>query len=68
LNLYVPAALDTQIATLGSPAAARTLPPPGAETAPSEEQMAEFLDEIKAQASQGWVDIENLLGQPKPAM
>jgi quercetin dioxygenase-like cupin family protein len=68
LNLYVPAALDTQIVTLGSPATARTLPPPGAETPPSGEQLAEFLNEIKAQASQGWVDIENLLGQPKPAM
>jgi quercetin dioxygenase-like cupin family protein len=67
LNLYVPAALDTQIAALGTPTTSRALPPPGAEQPPSEAQLNLFLEQIRAQATQEWADVENLLGQPELA-
>jgi hypothetical protein len=63
LNLYVPAALDTQITTLGTPATSRTLPPPGTPQTASDEQLAAFLEKIKAQSTQRWAAVDNLLGQ-----
>lgn len=64
LNLYVPAALDTQISVLGTPATARTLPPERAEQPPSQEQTTAFLEKIREQATQGRASVENLLSQP----
>ncbi len=63
LNLYVPAALDSQIAALGTPATTRTVPPSGTGQTPSDEQTTAFVDQIKAHATQTWADVDNLLGQ-----
>ena len=66
LNLYVPAALDTQVMLLGTPATHRTLPPEGAQNAPTAEQEQAFRDAIMAQATQDRTTVPNLVGGPGP--
>ncbi|MGI8448032.1 MAG: hypothetical protein ACR2MP_12810, partial [Streptosporangiaceae bacterium] len=52
LNFYVPAALDLQVAMLGTPATSTALPPPGAQRPPTAEQEHAFAQRLHDLATQ----------------
>src|ERR1700734_4312456 len=52
LNFYVPAALDLQVAMLGTPATGPVLPPPGAQRRPTAEQEQAFTERLHDLATQ----------------
>jgi quercetin dioxygenase-like cupin family protein len=62
LNFYVPAARDLQVAMLGTPAASPTLPPAGAERAPTAEQEQAFTQRLHDLATQSMSSQQDLLG------
>ena len=61
LNFYVPAALDLQVAMLGTPATSPTLPPPGAERPPTAEQEQAFTQRLHDLATQSMSTQPDLL-------
>ncbi len=61
LNFYVPAALDLQVAMLGTPATSPTLPPPGAQRLPSAERERAFAQRLHDLATQSMSDQRDLL-------
>ncbi len=61
LNFYVPAALDLQVAMLGTPATSPTLPPPGAQRPPSAERERAFAQRLHDLATQSMSDQRDLL-------
>jgi len=63
LNFYVPAALDLEIAMLGTPATSTTLPPPGAQRPPTAEQEHAFTQRVHDLATQTMSAQPDLLGQ-----
>jgi quercetin dioxygenase-like cupin family protein len=62
LNFYVPAALDLEIAMLGTPATSTTLPPPGAQRPPTAEQEHAFAQRVHDLATQTMSAQPDLLG------
>jgi quercetin dioxygenase-like cupin family protein len=74
LNFYVPAALDLEIAMLGTPATSPTLPPPGAERSPTPQQESAFAQRVHDLATQAMSAQRDLLGDyrdhdgPNPSM
>ena len=62
LNFYVPAALDLQVAMLGTPAASPTLPPAGAERTPTAEREQAFTQRLHDLATQSMSTQPDLLG------
>jgi quercetin dioxygenase-like cupin family protein len=62
LNFYVPAALDLQVAMLGTPATSATLPPPGAQQPPTAEQEQAFTQRLHDLATQSMSTQQDLLG------
>ena len=63
LNFYVPAALDLQVAMLGTPATGPILPPPGAQGRPTEEQERAFAERLHDLATQRMSTQHDLLGE-----
>jgi quercetin dioxygenase-like cupin family protein len=63
LNFYVPAGLDMQVAMLGTPASAPTLPPAGAEHPASDDQQRAFADRLHDLATQRMAPVTDLLAQ-----
>lgn len=63
LNFYVPAGLDMQIAMLGTPADSPTLPPKGAEQAPTGEQQEAFTNRLHDLATQRMASGQDRLAQ-----
>jgi quercetin dioxygenase-like cupin family protein len=63
LNFYVPAALDLQVAMLGTPATSAALPPPGAERPPTTEQEQAFAERLHDLATQAMSTQPDLLGE-----
>ena len=63
LNFYVPAALDLQVAMLGTPATRAILPPPGAQRPPTKEQEQAFAQRVHDLATQKMSAQRDLLGQ-----
>ena len=63
LNFYVPAALDLQVAMLGTPATGPILPPPGAQGRPTEEQEHAFAERLHDLATQRMSTQHDLLGE-----
>ena len=63
LNFYVPAALDLQVAMLGTPATSAILPPPGAQRPPTEEQEQAFAQRLHDLATQRMSAQPDLLAQ-----
>ncbi|WP_375483512.1 cupin domain-containing protein [uncultured Mycobacterium sp.] len=61
LNFYVPAGLDMQVAMLGTPATAPTLPPDGAQRPPTEDQQRAFAERLHDLATQRMAPVEDLL-------
>ena len=73
LNFYEPAGLDLQVAMLGTPAAAATLPPHGAEQPPTAEVQAAFTERLHDLATQRMAQTADVLveyrsASPKAAM
>ena len=62
LNFYVPAALDLQVAMLGTPATSATLPPAGAQQPPTAEQEQAFAERLHNLATQSMSAQPDLLG------
>jgi quercetin dioxygenase-like cupin family protein len=62
LNFYVPAGLDLQVAMLGTPATAATLPPEGAQRPPSAEAQEAFSSRLHDLATQTMAADSDLLG------
>jgi len=62
LNFYVPAALDLQVAMLGTPATSPTLPPAGAQQPPTAEQEQAFTQRLHDLATQSMSRQRDLLG------
>ena len=62
LNLYVPAALDLQVAMLSTPATSPTLPPAGAQVPATAEQTNAFQARIRELTTQAWSTQPDLLG------
>jgi quercetin dioxygenase-like cupin family protein len=62
LNFYVPAALDLQVAMLGTPATSPDLPPPGAQREPTAEQERAFTQRLHDLATQSMSSQQDLLG------
>jgi quercetin dioxygenase-like cupin family protein len=67
LNFYVPAALDLEIAMLGTPATSATLPPPGAEKQATDAQQQAFAQRLHDLATQAMSAQPDLLTQYRPA-
>ena len=63
LNFYVPAALDLQVAMLGTPATSPVLPPPGAQRPPTAEQEQAFARRLHDLATQSMADQPDLLAE-----
>lgn len=63
LNFYVPAALDLEIAMLGTPATSPGLPPPGAQRPPTAEQEHAFATRLHDLATQTMSTQPDLLAQ-----
>jgi quercetin dioxygenase-like cupin family protein len=63
LNFYVPAALDLQVAMLGTPATSAVLPPPGAQRPPTAEQEHAFAERLHDLATQAMSTQRDLLGE-----
>ncbi len=63
LNFYVPAALDLQVAMLGTPATSAILPPPGAQRPPTAEQEQAFAERLHDLATQTMSAQRDLLGE-----
>jgi quercetin dioxygenase-like cupin family protein len=63
LNFYVPAALDLEIAMLGTPATSPALPPPGAQRPPTAEQEQAFARRLHDLATQSMSTQRDLLGE-----
>ena len=63
LNFYVPAALDLQVAMLGTPATSPILPPPGAQRPPTTEQEQAFTQRVHDLATQTMSAQRDLLAQ-----
>jgi quercetin dioxygenase-like cupin family protein len=63
LNFYVPAALDLEIAMLGTPATSVALPPPGAQRPPTAEQEQAFAQRLHDLATQTMSAQRDLLGE-----
>ena len=63
LNFYVPAALDLEIAMLGTPATSAILPPPGAQRPPTAEQEQAFAQRVHDLATQTMSAQRDLLGE-----
>ena len=63
LNFYVPAALDLQVAMLGTPATSPILPPPGAQRPPTAEQEQAFTQRVHDLATQTMSAQQDLLGE-----
>jgi quercetin dioxygenase-like cupin family protein len=61
LNFYTPGSFDDQISILGTPATQATVPPAGAQHAPTDEQQKRFAERIHDQHTQTWTDVPNLL-------
>lgn len=61
LNLYVPAMFDDYISTTSVPATAKTVPPPGSQSPPREDQLAAYHAGIKELAINRWLDSPDLL-------
>jgi quercetin dioxygenase-like cupin family protein len=61
LNFYVPAGLDMQVAMLGTPASAPTLPPEGVERSPTDEQQRAFSNRLHDLATQRMAPVADLL-------
>ncbi len=61
LNFYVPAALDLQVAMLGTPATSPILPPPGAQRSPTTEQEQAFAQRLHDLATQSMSTQPDLL-------
>jgi quercetin dioxygenase-like cupin family protein len=67
LNFYVPAGLDLQVAMLGTPATAPTLPPEGAQRPPSREAQEAFSSRLHDLATQTMAADTDLLGDYRSA-
>lgn len=67
LNFYVPAGLDLQVAMLGTPATAPTLPPAGAEREPTAEAQAAFAARLHDLATQRMAADPDLLADYRAA-
>jgi quercetin dioxygenase-like cupin family protein len=63
LNFYVPAALDLQVAMLGTPATSPALPPSGAQRPPTAEQEHAFAQRLHDLATQTMSAQRDLLGE-----
>ena len=63
LNFYVPAALDLQVAMLGTRATSPVLPPPGAQRPPTAEQEQAFAQRLHDLATQTMSAQPDLLGE-----
>jgi quercetin dioxygenase-like cupin family protein len=63
LNFYVPAALDLQVAILGTPATGPILPPPGTQRPPTAGQEQSFAQRVHDLATQTMSAQRDLLGQ-----
>jgi quercetin dioxygenase-like cupin family protein len=63
LNFYVPAALDLQVAMLGTPATSPVLPPAGAQRPPTAAQEQAFAQRLHDLATQSMSAQPDLLGQ-----
>jgi hypothetical protein len=63
LNFYVPAGLDLQVSTLGTPATVPTLPPEGAQRPPTAEAQEAFAARLHDLATQRMAPDSDLLGQ-----
>ena len=61
LNFYVPAALDLQVAMLGTPATSPALPPPRAQRPPTAEQEQAFAKRLHDLATQSMSTQPDLL-------
>jgi quercetin dioxygenase-like cupin family protein len=66
LNFYVPAGLDLQVAMLGTPATAPTLPPEGAQHPPTAEAQEAFAARLHDLATQTMATQPDLLGEYRP--
>ena len=66
LNFYVPAGLDLQVAMLGTPATAPTLPPEGAAHPPTAAAQEAFSARLHDLATQRMATDRDLLGQYRP--
>lgn len=67
LNVYVPAGLDLQVAMLGTPATAATLPPEGAEQHPTAAQQEAFANRLHDLATQTMAPEHDRLQQYRAA-
>jgi quercetin dioxygenase-like cupin family protein len=67
LNFYVPSGLDLQVAMLGTPATAATLPPEGAERPPTAEAQEAFSARLHDLATQAMVGEPDLLTEYRSA-
>jgi mannose-6-phosphate isomerase-like protein (cupin superfamily) len=63
LNFFVPATMDQMVAMVSAPAAALTVPPPGSDGGPSQQQMAEFMDRLREIASLSWSSQHDQLSE-----
>ena len=69
LNLYTPGGFDEQISMQAVPATTLTLPPPGSQAWPSQDQQDAFTARAVALASQQRVDgVEDLLADQRAPM
>jgi quercetin dioxygenase-like cupin family protein len=67
LNFFVPATMDQMVAMLSVPATAATVPPPGSESGPTDQQMAEFMNRLRETASLSWSSQIDLLAEYRQA-
>jgi quercetin dioxygenase-like cupin family protein len=65
LNFFVPATMDQMVAMLSAPASALTVPPPGTDSGPTEQQVAEFMDRLRETASLSWSSQQDLLAEQR---
>jgi quercetin dioxygenase-like cupin family protein len=63
LNFFVPATMDQMVAMLSAPATASTVPPPGSESGPTEQQIAAFMERLRETASLSWSSQQDLLAE-----
>lgn len=63
LIFFMPATMDELITMTNAPATELTVPPPGSDAEPTEQQMTTFMNHLRETASLSWSDQQDLLTQ-----